>query len=166
MKIEVSSIFDKMDKKKRPVFSSCSGEAIGTTYEYAIIDGIKQLVPAGKTNRQDFINSFADETDINVIVAKFLNGDTSVINDAVGQFGDFRNCPTTYAEMFDRIQKCENLFNSMPIEVKEKFDFSYEKFWSEFGSNYFEDVFREYNTSSEPVPSPDPSIVDKGESDV
>ena len=166
MKLNVFSVFDKMDKKKRPDYLSCSGEAIGTTYEYSIVDGIKQLVPCGKTDRQAFIDSFAEETDINVIIAKFLNGDTSVINKAVGQFGDFRNCPTTYAEMFDRVQKCENLFNTLPVEIKEKFDNSYEKFWSEFGSNYFEDVFKEYNSPEEDVPIPNPSIVDKGDSDV
>lgn len=155
MAIKCVSYFDRMDANKRKSFVSCSGSHIMTIYEYRFVDGIKQLVPSGKTDTQELIDSFAESADINNIIVRFLNGDESVINKVVGTFGDFRDCPTTYAEMFDRIQKCENLFNSMPVEIKEKFDNSYEKFWSSFGSEYFDDVFKSYNTSSIETPIED-----------
>lgn len=148
MTIKYRSKIDAIDVKKRPEFISKSGSKFVNTYEYRYIDGVKTLVPAGEKNIQDYIDSFAFDADINIIIAKFLNGDTTVINKVVGQFGDFRDCPTTYADLFDRVQKCENLFNSLPVDIKEKFDNSYEKFWSEFGSNYFDDVFKDYNSSS------------------
>lgn len=151
------SYFDRCDKNKRKSFVSCSGDPIAKKYEYRYVDGVKQLVVSGETNVQEFIDSFADQCDIHVIIAKFLNGDNSVLNRSIGQFGDFRDCPTTYAEMFDRVQKCENLFKSLPTEIKEKFDNSYEKFWSEFGSNYFDDVFKDYYDVQ---PEPDAAISD------
>lgn len=136
----------KSDHKKNiEEFSSCCGDPVGITYEYKYIDGIKLLVPSGEVDRQAFIDSYADSQDINVMINKFLQGDSSVLNPSSGQYGDFSNCPSTYAELFDHVQKCKNVFDSMPVEVKEKFDNSYEVFWTQFGSDRFDEIFKDFN---------------------
>lgn len=142
-RFERKIVSDK-DKKIKEVYS-VSGEPIGDTYEYKVIDGIKTLVPTGKVNRQEYIESFAEAQDINNIIKRFLDGDTDAINPQSGFYGDFTNYPRTYAELFDRLQQCENVFNSMPSEIKEKFDNSVEKFWSQFNTESFNKVFSEYN---------------------
>lgn len=154
----------KLNKKYKPSedFFTCSGDSIQPTREYRVIDGIKQLVITGKHNMQDEIESYAESCDINVVINKFLNGDTSVLNPSAGTYGDFRDCPTTYAEMFDRVQLCKNVFDQMPVEIKEKFDNSSEKFWTSFGSSYFDDVFNEYNKSFDPEVVSVPDEVAKG----
>lgn len=142
-RFERKSDFYKGNKPKE-IFTD-SGEYIGLTYEYRVIDGIKSLVPTGKVNRQEIISSYGDAQDINNMICKFLSGDTSVMNPNSGAYGDFTNCPTTYAELFDHVQKCKNVFDSMPVGIKEKFDNSYESFWSQFGSDKFNDIFNEFN---------------------
>ena len=144
------SYIDAFNKERKSGFESDSGKPVKTDYDYKIIDGIKCLVPSGKTNTQDMIESFSEECDINVIVAKFINGDESVLSKTVGTFGDFRDAPKTYAEMFDRVISCEKIFNNLPVEIKEKFDNSYEKFWSSYGTGYFDEVFKDYDVKTAP----------------
>lgn len=131
-------------KRNTDDFYSQKGESDGITYEYQFIDGIKTLVPSGKVNRQDLIDSFAESQDINIIISKFLQGDTSVLNPNTGQYGDFTNCPETYAELFNRVEHCKSVFDSMPVEIKEQFDNSYEVFWTQFGSERFDGIFKSY----------------------
>lgn len=144
------SYIDKMNRDRKSDFFVSSGSPIKNDYEYKIVDGKKMLVVCGETNTQDLIDSYAEECDINVIVAKFLNGDESVLNKAVGQFGDFRDYPTTYADMFNRVLNCQKIFDTLPVEVKEKFDNSYEKFWTSYGTKYFDDVFSDYSVKTAP----------------
>ena len=133
-------------KSKNLDYISNCGERFLTSYEYDIIDGIKTLVPNGETDLQAEIDSFAELQDINNIIARFVNGDRSAINPNNGVYGDFSNVPTTYAELFSRVQHCKNVFDKMPVELREKFDNSYEKFWSDFGSDSFDEIFKEYNS--------------------
>lgn len=147
--IKFKSYFEMLcpDKKSKiPSYDSVCGEEFITTYEYDVVDGIKMLVPTGEHDIQSQIDSYKDSQDINNIIARFLNGDTSVINPVHGTYGDFSNVPTTYAELFSHVQKCENVFNNLPADIKERFDNSYSKFWSDFGSDSFNAIFDEYNS--------------------
>lgn len=150
------SYIDKINRERKSDFITSSGSNIKNDYDYKVIDGIKQLVVTGESNTQDLIDSYAEECDINVIVAKFLNGDDSVLNKTVGQFGDFRDCPKTYAEMFDRVVECQRIFDNLPVDIREKFDNSYEKFWTSYGTEYFDNVFTEYN-----VKTAQPEVIEK-----
>lgn len=134
------------DSKNKPeeIFSN-HGEAIGITYEYRTKEGIKSLVPSGKVDRQEFIESFADDCDIVKQIRRFLDGDVSVMNPNTGTYGDFTNTPKTYAEMFDRLEMCKKVFDEMPAGIKEEFDNSAESFWTQFGSDRFNDVFDKFN---------------------
>lgn len=166
MAIVFSTYFERLDnsiKKKNKIFFSNSGTKFVPTYEYQLIDGIQTLVQNGETDLDSLIQSHAQEADIHVIINKFLNGDDSVLNKAVGTFGDFTNYPSTYAELFDRVQQCENLFESLPPEIRSKFDNSYQKFWSEFGSDHFDNVFNEYNkTLNVKTSVVDDNVAEKG----
>lgn len=149
MAIKFESYFDKLSsdpKKKSRCFISNAGSKFVPVYEYDVIDGIKTLIPVGEHDIQAEIDSYADQADINNIINRFLNGDTSVLNPKLGTYGDFSDVPTTYAELFSRVQKCQNVFDSLPVEIRSKFDNSYEKFWSDFGSDSFDAVFDEYNS--------------------
>lgn len=145
-------------------FTSDHGSEVGKTYKYKIVDGIKTLVEDGEVNYQNTIDAYADCQDINIMIQKFINGDTSVINPSSGTYGDFTSFPKTYAEMFETIQNCKNVFDEMPKEIREKFDNSAEKFWSSFGSKYFDEIFEEYNKKFNGEPDPIPEI--KVESEV
>lgn len=144
MDIKYDTILTKMDKSKEYITNGGSPEK--SIYQYKIVDGIKILVDTGqKTSIYDLIQSHAAETDINNIIARFKNGDTSALKAKPGMYGDFAHMPKTYAELFARIQECENVFNNLDPKIRNRYNNSAASFWSDFGSDNFVRVFNELN---------------------
>ena len=97
-------------------------------------DGTIDLVESGKENTDDMIQSFAESCDINIILKRVANGETELLQQRKGMFGDFTNMPKTYAEVLQLQIDSNNLFNSLPIEIKQKFDNDANKFFVSAGS--------------------------------
>lgn len=133
-------------------FHCAAGDGTAIEYAYEIKEGIKKLVPIGKKDVQAEIDSFAESCDINVIVARFMAGDESALNQVQGFYADMKSMPKTYAEWFERYQECENMFNKLPVDVREKFNHSVTEFWSDFGSEHWLDALTIPNTAA-PVES-------------
>lgn len=98
-------------------------------------DGTIKLVESGKENTDEYIDSFREECDISTIIKKYQNGDISVLKQREGMFGDFTNLPKTYAEMLQLRIDSERAFNSLPLEVKQKFNNDEMQFFASAGSN-------------------------------
>lgn len=94
-------------------------------------NGVMELVESGRENLYDYIQSFKESTDINVILRKYANGDTSALAKTQGSFLDITGMPTTYAEMLNTLIGAENVFNGLPLEEREKFGFSFERWLAE-----------------------------------
>lgn len=92
------------------------------------------LEEKGKENLYDYIQSFRDSVDLNVILARFSNGDTEALSKAQGFYADVTDFPKTMADALNRINECEEMFKSLPLEVRQKFDCSFEQFLSQSGS--------------------------------
>lgn len=144
----------KFDTKYRKSirFNCQSGNGTATEYAYEVKDGIKRLIPIGVIDVQAEIDSYRESCDINVIVARFMAGDENALNQVQGFYADMKSMPKTYAEWFERYQECENMFNKLPVDVREKFNHSVTEFWSDFGSEHWLDALT-INTPSAPVES-------------
>lgn len=97
-------------------------------------DGTITLVESGRTDIQAEINSHLGETDMAVIVHKLQFGDTSVLTSKRPMYGDFTKFPSSFAEVFDLVQRSEQAFESLPVDVKKTFDNSRAKWFSSIGS--------------------------------
>lgn len=86
------------------------------------------------------IQSYADECDINVIMARYRNGETDVLSQIQGVYGDFSNVPTNYAEILNDTIKMEQIFMSLAPEVRERFNNSVEQFGASLGTKEWQDV--------------------------
>ena len=95
-------------------------------------NGVMELVESGRENLYDYIQSFKESTDINVILKKYAAGDVSALAKSQGSFFDCTGMPRTYAEMLNSLISAENTFNSLPVEEREKFDFSFERWLADF----------------------------------
>lgn len=102
--------------------------------------GVTQLVEKGQENLYDYIQSHADSVDIHKILERFQNGDSDALNKYQGYYGDITEMPTTFADVLNTVTKAEDLFNSLPVETREKFDFSCGKFIAALGSEAFYDA--------------------------
>lgn len=125
-----------LGKEKRLKFKhTCSGSPVKKEYQ-PVYDkrGVWHLEESGKKNIYLEIQSYADSTDINVIMARYRNGEVDVLQQVQGTYGDFSNIPTNYAEIMNQKIRAENLFMSLAPEVREKYGNSVEVFMSEIGT--------------------------------
>lgn len=97
-------------------------------------DGVIELVESGVENTDDYIQSFADSCDINVILSRVANGETELLHQRNGIFGDFTGMPKTYAEALQLHIDSNRLFESLPADVRKKFDNDENKFFASAGS--------------------------------
>lgn len=96
--------------------------------------GVWHLEPSGKTNAYLEIQSHADSCDINILMARYINGETDVLSQVQGMYGDFTNVPTNYAEIANAQLRARELFMSLAPEVREKYGNSVEQFMASFSS--------------------------------
>lgn len=91
------------------------------------------VVPKGKINLRSYINSFADSVDIHVLLARFQNGDKEALLQRAGAYIDISALPTNINEFIELSRNAENLFSTLPVEVKEKFNNNVVEFISTVG---------------------------------
>ena len=113
---------------------SCPGDPIRVVRE-AEYDSSKNItvVPKGKENFYAYINSFAESVDIHVLLARFQNGDKEALLQRAGAYIDISALPTNLNEFIELSRNAESLFNTLPIEVKEKFNNNVVEFISTIG---------------------------------
>lgn len=105
---------------------SNSGDRIKQLYEARVDNqGHIDLVESGTEDLYDYIQSFRESCDINTIVKRFAAGDTDVLARRQATYGDFTELPRTYAELLNTVIQGENYFNSLPLEIRAKFNHSF-----------------------------------------
>ena len=141
--------YDTIDTKQaeNSKYRTNTGEPTLDIYEYKVDkEGVRELV---KTDRKENvyarIQADYDATDINKLMARFALGDSSALDQRDGFYGDATKLPSTYAEMFDRVEECKRFFNSLPVDLKQSFGNSYEMFFASYGTDEFNKKFDEYN---------------------
>lgn len=101
--------------------------------------GHKILKQSGKTNRYEKIQSHKEETLIENIL-KRATLDPSVLQQRIGQYGDFSQMPKSLAEFQNMAIGLEATFKSLPADVRSKFDNSVDKFIHDAGSKEWFDI--------------------------
>lgn len=97
-------------------------------------EGNIELVEAGKENIREKINSYAESTDISIILQRVAQGDLSGLQVNPGMYGDFTEMPKTYAEFLQLEIDSNNLFNKLPLDVRAEFDYDPQKFFAQAGT--------------------------------
>lgn len=116
-----------------------------------------QLEEKGEEDLYAHIQSFADSVDIHVILKRFANGETDVLSKVQGFYGDFTQLPTDYAQMLNTVQAGEDMFNSMPLDVRAKFGHSFNEFMTALCDGSLIEKMG-YHVDEPPSPAePDPS---------
>lgn len=111
---------------------------VGTEYDKVrkiIIDdtGHKVLKCVGETNRYQKIQAHKEECLIENILAK-ATMDPSILNQRNGQYFDATEMPKTLAEAQNKILEVKQEFEKLPVEVREKFGHSPERYVQLYGT--------------------------------
>lgn len=127
------SKYDFGDRKK-----TCPGDPLKVKYKgYYNDNGNFDLVETGTDNLYQYIQSFKDSVDIHVILSKYINGDISALNARNPLFGDFSSIPDNFPALLNTIRETEDLFNKLPVDVKEKFGNNFAAFAASVGTPEF-----------------------------
>lgn len=118
-------------------------------------EGVRELKEVGVKDIYAEIQSHAASVDIHNVLARYARGDIDALNQRVGMFLDVTQFPKTYAEMYQRILEGEQMFDSLPIDVRREFNFNPVEFFSSIGTEKFSAFMEKYG-NDEPDPVPDP----------
>ena len=105
-------------------------------------DGVVDLVESGEESLYDSIQSWKDSVDINVILARYANGDVDALSKVQGCYGDFTQFPKTYAEMLNRVIQGKHMFASLPLEIREKYNHDFSQFMAAMDKPDFWEQFK------------------------
>lgn len=113
-----------------------AGSRIHVLYQLeADRDGVLDLVPVGKENIYEMIQSYKESCDIHVILSRFRNGETDVLNQRIGSFGDVSRMPLNYADYLNISIKGKELFDNLPKDIRKEFGYNYNAFLSQLSDD-------------------------------
>lgn len=104
-------------------------------------DGKRELRKNGEYNLYAEIQSYKDSVSIDYILARFTNGDETALSRVQGIYGDFTEMPRTMAELQQRVIDAEALFNNLPLEMREQYNFSASEFFAQLDSDKTKALF-------------------------
>lgn len=127
-----------------------SGNAMKIVYKPTVRDdGVVELVEAGQESLYDYIQSWKDSVDINIILARYANGDVDALSKVQGAYGDFTQFPKTYAEMLNRVIQGKHMFASLPLDIREKYNHDFGQFIAAMDEPDFWEQFKAPDTCKE-----------------
>lgn len=94
--------------------------------------GTLDLYVSGKEDLYGYIQSHAESVDIHVLLDRFVNGEADVLSKAQGFYLDASDMPKTYSEVLNSVIAGEQAFNSLPVEVKQRFGNSFSQWMTSF----------------------------------
>lgn len=118
-KQEITKFVTPAGSREKPVFSSKVKD-----------DGEIELIETGKEDWYGYIQSFKDSVDIHLILKAATLGDTSGLQRVQGFYADVTSVPKNNAEVLQMFIDAQNNFDSLPIEIKQKFDNDFNKFFA------------------------------------
>lgn len=105
------------------------GDPVKTLYG-PIFDknGVMSLQEIGKHDLYGEIQSHADSVDINVLLARYAQGDVGALARVQGAYGDFTQMPATFAEALNTMIAAEQYFMGLPVDVRAQFGHDFHQF--------------------------------------
>lgn len=136
----------RYEPKKRSRIRCKRGDRIHIDY-HPVYDarGVWHLEESGKTDSYLEIQSHAESCDINILMARYRNGEVDVLSRIQGIYGDVSEVPTNYAEIINAKLRAEEMFMGLSPELRESYGNSVEQFmaslstkagWKALGINF------------------------------
>ena len=130
----------------RPKTLPCkSGSKFLNKYQETIKEGIRSLIPIGKTNVYDIIQSHAKEGDVKWIIAQFSKGNLEVLRKGDPVYADATTMPKSLMEAQNLCLRMKQEFEEMPSDVKKLFNYSSDLYIEKMGTNEFKEIMKPYS---------------------
>lgn len=119
------------------VFSNPGSPLVDVFTSKFDVKGNYTLVRTGVKDLYAEIQSHADSCDIHLIMERFAAGERDILSRVQGFYADFADMPSTYQEILNAVIAGEQTFNSLPVEIKDKFGHSFQRWLIEMESPDF-----------------------------
>lgn len=147
---------------KRPGKPVEPGRPTKTEYKITVDEnGHKSVHPKSETNLYAKIQEALPNVLIDNIIKRHTLGDPTALNKYAVQFMDVNGMPTSLAEAQQSIINMENIFSSLPLDIRQQYNHNPKEFIADFGSEKFNSIF--FPKQPEPAPVPEPDPAQKGE---
>ena len=138
-------MFSTKYKLTEPTYSN-SGDVKRMTYRYEYDEnGERILVNDDFENTDDKIQLYRDVNNIDMLIARYANGDPTALNQTNGIYADFSDMPKSLSEIYERIDKANEEFNKLPTDVKEAFNNSPNEFYNRIVDGSAEEIIHSIN---------------------
>lgn len=134
--------FETSFQRKNNRVTAEPGSGMKATYKMHVDEnGKRELRRSGEYNLYAEIQSYKDSCSIDYILSRFAAGDDTALSRVQGIYGDFSEVPTTMAEVMQRVIDAEHIFNNLPLDVREEFNFSPSEFFAQIGTERVDRIF-------------------------
>lgn len=99
--------------------------------------GNLELIEDGVVDLYADIQSHADSVDIHLILDRFANGEKDILSQVQGFYADFSQMPSTMQEVLNSIIAGEAAFDRLPVQVKDRFGHSFQRWMMEMDTPDF-----------------------------
>lgn len=129
-------------------------------------DGVMDLLQTGEHDLNEFVQTSLEGTKVyNILEAFERSQDPSILNSVTGYFADVTDMPADLMAAQNLILSIDKKFAALPLDVKEKFDNSPQKFYQAFMDGSAAQILGDFaQNSSDPKPSaeadPTPKVGD------
>lgn len=123
-------------------------------------DGREVYKPDKAVHIYDLIQEGREETLIENIIRKCVEGDESVLNVIQGEYQDITGHVTSLMECQNMVLKAKEQFESLPLEMRKQFDNDINKYIAEYGN---EDWLKKMGYWQEPEATEPSKPEEKGE---
>lgn len=142
-KMSKTQQFSFRNRYERVRKRSNKGERIKNVYALGLNDnGSQEVMLTGETiNIYDEIQSHKDSVDVKKTLERFINtGDLSALQKVQGAYIDATEFPKTYAQFQQQLIDARNYFESLPVDIRAKFNHNPEEFFAKIGSDEFNNI--------------------------
>ena len=137
-----------VNDKNRIRTPASTGDKITQPYGWIYKDGEYQYLPKGNPhNHYEEIQAQRDAVDLKKILARYESGDTSALERVNGFYLDTVELPKSLADLYDAVSRSNEVFDAMPIEIKEKYGHNPASFWKAHGTESFDNFLNEVRQS-------------------
>ena len=124
-------------------FVSQPGDRYRSIFTSQIMDdGTIELVLTGVEDLQEIYNSQRDNCDVSILAERFLAGDESALHRGNPVFLDLLGMPKTLMEAYQLHQRATDAFESLPAEIRQKFNNNFGEFLAGAGSPAWYDALK------------------------
>lgn len=146
-----------VNEKNRVRTPATTGDKIVQPMGWIYKDGEYQYLPKGNPhNHYEETQAARDSVDIKKILERYRAGDDTALDRVNGFYLDTVDIPRNLSEMYDAVSKQNEIFDSMPIEIKEQYGHNPAAFWKAYGSETFDNLLNDYRKAFILGDDPDP----------